>query len=108
MTMTDFERKLAQYAEVLVRVGLNLRPGQRLLIAGGITRGGAPIETAPLVRAVTEQAYRAGARFVDVIWRDEALIRTRLAHAPRDSFAEYSAWFIREAVDYAEHGDALF
>lgn len=108
MAADDFERKLAQYAEVLVRVGLNLRPGQRLLIAGGITRGGAPIETAPLVRAVAEQAYRAGARYVEAIWRDEALIRARVAHAPRDSFAEYPAWFVREAIDYAQRGDALF
>ena len=58
-----FEKKLAAYAEVAVRVGLNLQPGQRLIID-------ASIEAAPMVRRITSEAYRAGAELVDVLWND--------------------------------------
>lgn len=65
---SDFERNLERYAEVIVRVGLNLQPGQRLLI--GMPRFGiygTPLESAPLVRLIAAKAYQVGARLVDVI-----------------------------------------
>jgi len=31
---SEFEQNLEKYAEVIVKVGLNLQPGQRLLIGG--------------------------------------------------------------------------
>ncbi|GAJ21510.1 unnamed protein product, partial [marine sediment metagenome] len=31
---SEFEKKLEKYAEVILKVGLNLRPKQRLLIGG--------------------------------------------------------------------------
>ena len=37
----EFERALSQYAELIVKIGLNVQPGQRLLIR-------APLEAAPL------------------------------------------------------------
>jgi len=45
---SEFEQKLEKYAEVILKVGLNLQPGQRLLIGGpkldadkkGISNGG--------------------------------------------------------------------
>jgi leucyl aminopeptidase (aminopeptidase T) len=58
---------LQKYAEAIVRVGLNLRAGQRLIITNATARGVPPAGRA-LVHAVTKAAYAAGARFVDVIW----------------------------------------
>lgn len=79
---------LQKYAEAIVRVGLNLRAGQRLIITNATARGVPPAGRA-LVHAVTKAAYAAGARYVDVIWGDEEMLRLRLQHAPADSFSEY-------------------
>lgn len=74
-TAPKLEQMLHRYADVVVKVGLNLRAGQRLLIV-------APLETAPLVRQVTISAYRAGARLVDAVWGDQQMNLLRFQHAP--------------------------
>ncbi|MFV9506113.1 MAG: aminopeptidase [Oscillochloridaceae bacterium umkhey_bin13] len=91
---------LEQYADVIVRVGVNIQPGQRLLIRGDL-------QAADLVRAVTRSAYRAGARLVDVIWGDEQLSLIRVKEAPRDSFEEVSAWLHQASRNHLEAGDPL-
>src|SRR5829696_1765130 len=45
----------ARYAELVVRVGVNVQPGQEVLIRG-------LVEHAPVARAIARQAYLAGAR----------------------------------------------
>src|SRR5262249_27071384 len=89
-----------------VRVALNLRPGQRLLIIGPLAYGGVSHEAAPLVRHVTESAYRAGARYVEAVWGDEPLTLSRFALAPQESFEEFSRWLPKALVDHLDHGDA--
>jgi aminopeptidase len=87
---TDFERNLDKYADVLLKIGLNLQEGQRLLIGVPIFGiQGTPIELAPLVRLVARKAYQAGARLVDVLWNDDQMRLTRFQEAPRDSFEEF-------------------
>jgi aminopeptidase len=103
---TKFEQNLQKYAELAVRVGLNLRPGQRLLVRAPSPYGVA-FEHAPLVRYVAEAAYKAGARLVDVYWGDEQMELIRFAHAPRDSFAEFPKWKLAIPLEYAERGDAI-
>jgi aminopeptidase len=97
---------LQKYAEAIVRVGLNLRAGQRLIITNSTSRG-VPPAARPLVHAVTRAAYAAGARFVDVIWGDEEMLRLRVQHAPADSFDEYPKWHVSGILDMLEKGDAL-
>src|SRR3954469_519641 len=104
---TDFDRMLRAYADLTVRVGLNLQPTQRLLIIGPIANGGAALDAAPLVRAVTAAAYEAGARLVETLWGDEALLGARLQHAPRDSFNEFSAWLPSALVAHVDAGHAV-
>jgi aminopeptidase len=99
MTLPDAE--LAAYADLIVRVGLNLQPGQRLIIGNRV-----PFEAAPLVRAAAASAYRAGAPLVDAVWGDEQLTLTRLRLAPAGSFAEVSGWRMRAVLDHIERGDA--
>ena len=77
------QESLQKYAELVVRVGLNLREGQRLLINNLTTRG-VLLHVAPLVREVAKAAYKAGARYVDVLWSDEELLKTRVQMAPRE------------------------
>ena len=96
----EFERNLDAYGELIIKVGLNLQPGQRLMVR-------APLEAAPLVRHVTAHAYKGGARLVEVIWNDPQLLLERYRHAPRDSFAEVSQWPVTAGLEYAENGHAF-
>ncbi len=97
----DFQHTLQKYAELTVKVGLNLQPDQRLLIMK------APLEAAPLVREIATSAYKAGARLVDVMWRDEELVLARFQYAPRDSFDEFPAWRADGTLESARRGDAI-
>ncbi|MHB0924069.1 MAG: aminopeptidase [Bellilinea sp.] len=96
----QFEKNLEQYAELIVRVGLNLRAGQKLIIR-------VPIEGAPLARLVAASAYRAGACLVDVLYSDEHLTLIRYENAPRDSFAEFPAYRSKALAEYAGQGEAM-
>ena len=98
---TDFQTNLEKYAALAVRVGLNLQPGQRLFLGYNT-----PLEAAPLVRAITACAYQAGALLVEVLWRDEELLRLQFKHAPRESFSEYPRWRAQAGLEFAERGDA--
>ncbi|OGO09286.1 MAG: hypothetical protein A2Z66_07660 [Chloroflexi bacterium RBG_13_66_10] len=103
---STFEQTLDRYAEVAIRIGLNLQVGQRLLITD-VRRGGVPIETAALIRSLTAHAYAAGSPLVHVMWRDDALIRTRFERAPHDSFGEYPDWVARGLLEHVQGGGAL-
>jgi aminopeptidase len=105
--LSDFEQNLEKYAQIVVKMGLNLQPGQRLLI-GSPMMGiyGTPIELVPLVRVITRQAYQAGARLVDVMWNDDQLRLARFQHAPRDSFDAFPAWRAEAALEIAQAADA--
>ncbi|MCC5973245.1 MAG: aminopeptidase [Rubellimicrobium sp.] len=76
---------LDRLAEVAVRVGLNLQPGQDLLLT-------APAGALPLVRRVAEAAYRAGAGLVTPFLHDDRITLARYAHAPDESFDRAPGW----------------
>jgi aminopeptidase len=103
----DFDRTLQIYADLTVRIGLNLQRDQRLLIIGPLANGGVALEAAPLVRHIAAAAYAAGARLVEPIWGDEALQAARFLHAPRDSFSEFSAWLPKALFEHVEGGHAV-
>ncbi len=100
------QEMLEKYADAIVKVGLNLRTGQRLIITLAATRG-VPHQFAPLAREVAKAAYAVGAKYVDVIWGDEEMLRLRAQYAPRDSFGEYSDWQIDAVTKMIANGDAL-
>lgn len=106
MTAKTHQEKLAKYAEAIVKVGLNIRAGQRLIITLAANRG-VPLQFAPLVREVARAAYEVGAKYVDVIWGDEEMLKIRAQHAPKDSFDEYPTWAIQGIMNMLENGDAL-
>ena len=62
--------KLDRLAEVAIKVGLQLQPGQDLLLT-------APIAALPLVRQIAEHAYKAGAGLVTPIFSDEEMTLAR-------------------------------
>jgi len=77
--------KLDRLAEVAVKVGLNLKPGQDLLLT-------APAVALPLVRRIAEHAYKAGAGLVTPFLSDEAVTLSRYRFAPDDSFDRAAGW----------------
>jgi aminopeptidase len=101
------EQLLPLYAEVTVKIGLNLQPGQRLLILGPVANGGASLDAAPLVRHVAAMAYAAGAPLVEVLWGDEPLQGVRFKCARRDTFKQFSAWLPGALVAHVEAGHAV-
>jgi len=96
---TVHEEMLQRYADVILRVGLSLQPGQQLVIR-------ALLEAAPLVRSIAARAYQLGCPLVTVIWGDEYLTLLRLRHAPRDSFSESPGWIMDGLANRLKCGDA--
>ncbi|MCD0164776.1 aminopeptidase [Deinococcus sp. 12RED42] len=99
MTLT-FEEKLRNYARLAVRVGVGVKPGQRLLVQ-------APVETAQLARLVVREAYAAGASFVDVRWDDDDVQLARFELAPDGTFEQISRWRVDAEIETAEAGGAV-
>ena len=106
MTANTHQEMLAKYAEAIVKVGLNIRAGQRLIISSGVTRG-VSHQFAPLVREIAKAAYAVGAKYVDAIFADEEMLRLRIQHAPKGSFDIYPKWQIQALKDMIDNGDAL-
>jgi aminopeptidase len=103
----DLDRQLHIYAELAVRVALNLQPGQRLMIIGPLANGGASLESAPLARQIAAAAYRAGSPLVETLYGDEAMQPVRFAHAPRESFSNFSAWLPKALSEHVAAGHAV-
>lgn len=105
---SEFEKNLDKYAEVIVKVGLNLQSGQRLIIGAPIFSDHfAPIELYPLIRLIVKKAYQRGARFVDVMWKDDQIQLLRYKYAPKDSFEEFPSWRTEMVYKMGKSGEAL-
>ncbi len=94
MNGTEFETRLEKLAELGVRFGLNLKPGQELLLT-------APTGALELVRLITVQAYRAGASAVIPFLSDDAMTLARHEHGHDACFDHAPGWL------YAAMGAAL-
>jgi aminopeptidase len=77
---------LARLAELAVDFGANVQPGQIVSLSGSPGKE-------YLVRAIAEQAYRKGAKFVDVSWFDPWVKRARIEYAPDDSLEFVPPWY---------------
>ena len=98
--MADDDQRLEAYARLAVQVGLNLQPGQTL----GIN---ALIEHAPLARAIAREAYKAGARYVDVLFTDQHVRRAHIEQASEDRLGYSPPWLVRRLKEFGEIGGAL-
>lgn len=72
-------------AELAVKTGLALNPGQDLMIT-------APIEALPLVRKITDYAYKSGACVVTPIFSDPEMVLSRYRNALDSSFDQAANW----------------
>jgi aminopeptidase len=88
-----FDHLLEKYARLVVRVGVNVQPGQEVVI------NGLP-EQADAARAIAQEAYRVGASRVSIQYDDPYLQKAAVEHAPDDllgvtqdhTLAQVRAW----------------
>ncbi len=95
----NFETLLDRYAELTVRSGLNVAPGQQVVMT-------APLDAVPLVRRITEHAYRAGASLVTTLYSDDATTLARYAHAPDAAFDTAPSWLFNGMAEAFKGGAA--
>lgn len=98
--MNDFQKNLEKYAELAIKVGVNIQPKQTLVI-------NTTLEGAELVRIIVKKAYEEGARNVIVNWHDDTVNRTKYELAPDEVFNEYPEWRAKETIELAEKGAAF-
>ena len=92
--------RLARYAELAVRVGANVQPGQLVDVV-------ARVEHAAVARAVTRAAYQAGARYVDVYYSDQHLRHALIEHAADDVLSWTPPWVLERAVEVGDENAAV-
>ena len=93
------EQKLREYAALLAKVGLNIQPGQTLIISS-------PVECAYFARMCASAAYDCGCREVVMNWRDDVLAREKFLRADSAVFDEVPEWRRHFFNDYANEGAA--
>jgi aminopeptidase len=98
--VSNFQQTLEKYAELAVRVGVNIQQNQNLTI-------NASTEVAEFVRLVVKKAYEAGARNVYVEWHDDVITRTRFELASEDALSDYPEWKARGLETLAESNGAF-
>ena len=81
-------------------LGANLQRGQILSISGEVGHE-------ELVRAVALEAYRRGARFVDVSYFDPHVKRARIAHADEETLSFVPPWYGERVLALGEHRAAI-
>ena len=85
---------LKKYAEVAIRVGVNLQPGQTLII-------NAPVTSIDFVRELTKIAYLAGARLVRCDYHDDIQTKMRFEFSNEEHLDYFPAWRSRYMEGYA-------
>ena len=91
--------RLDLLAQVAVNVGLGLAPGQEVVLT-------APLAAVPLVRRITEHAYKAGASLVTTLLADEEAALARFAHASDAAFDYAPAWLFEGMANAYRNGAA--
>ena len=79
------DERLEAYADLAVRVGANVQPGQIVFM-------GVLVEHAALARALARSAYRAGARYVDVRYVDNHVRRAMIELGPDEALTYSPEW----------------
>lgn len=82
----DGHDRLRAFAALIVRLGANVQPGQIVALSSEPGKE-------PLARAVAEECYRAGAKFVDLSVFDVHLKRARALYADPETLSFVPPWY---------------
>jgi aminopeptidase len=96
--VTRHEELLDKYAELTIRSGLGLKPGQQVLLT-------APIEAIDLVRRITFHAYKAGASLVTTLYNDEQSTLLRYTAGQDAAFDAAPAWLFNGMAEAFRDGN---
>ena len=95
--MAAMEPKIERYAKLVVRKGVNVMPGQEVVLM-------TPVECAPFARLLVSAAYEAGAGHVTVIWNDDAVTRLTYENVELAYFEQTPEWQRVQLDSLAEAG----
>ena len=85
-------KTLDKYARLAIRIGVNLQKGEMLVV-------NAPVSAQKFVEKVVKQAYREGARNVEVQWTDETIGKLNYKYRSKKELANVPEW-VRVRSDY--------
>ena len=88
----NFESKLNEYADLLIKIGLNVQKGQLINIRSSV-------ESADFARLCVKKAYEAGCSDIIIDWRDDFTDRQRYLYADDSVFDSFPQWKT-EQLDY--------
>lgn len=94
------DKKLNQFCELAVKIGVNLQEGQDLVIRS-------QIECAPIARTLAEVAYKNGARKVSIEYSDEKFSRIKIDNESIEALQEIPDWFVASRNYIMEKNAAL-
>jgi aminopeptidase len=92
--------EIEEYARLVVQVGVDVQRGQDVIVY-------AQLDHAPFARAVAAEAYRAGARVVDVDYRDPWVRRALVAEGSDESLGFSPPWIVAQIEHAARTGAAV-
>ena len=95
-----FEEKLQAYAELTVKIGVNIQPGQYLLV-------NTSVDALDFARIVVKEAYKAGAGLVHVNFSDEEMERAYFDYASDEEFNRFPEWIVKMNDELIERKGAL-
>lgn len=95
-----FEEKLAAYAELAVKVGVNIQKGQYLLV-------NTSVDALDFARLVVKKAYEAGAGRVHVNFTDGEVDRAFYEQAADEEFKRFPEWIVKQRDELIERKGAL-
>ena len=79
------DERLERYAELVVRVGANVQPGQEVFLLP-------KVEHHELARALARQAYQAGASYVHVRYQDSHVLKAMIELGPDEALTYSPEW----------------
>lgn len=98
--MKTLEELQKDYAELIVKAGLNVQKGQRLVIS-------CPVNEAFFARLCARVAYEAGCKEVIMRWSDDDLTRYKYLYAADEIFDNIDHWIV-EMLDTLSIEGAAF
>lgn len=98
--MANLEKLKRDYAELVIRSGVNIQKGQRLSITS-------EIECADFAKLCAEAAYDAGCKEVLFNWRDDDLTRMKYLRAADEVFDSVDPWVVTRNNMLVDEGAAF-
>lgn len=95
-----YEKQLQKYAELLVKVGLNVQEKEPVYIQ-------ASIDASEFVHLVVEEAYKIGAEDVKVSYKDDRIAQLKYQYEPESFFENVKQYDIDEKMDYLDRKAAF-